>query len=147
MTRPFKERRTQVRSTVIFIHSIIFLLLTVQKTEAQSKPWTIPATASGMKNPLPGNPTTIKEGKVLYTSYCSPCHGEKGKGDGIAAVALNPKPADHTSAKVQNETDGTLFFMMSEGRDPMPQYKRTLTENQRWELVAYIRTLAKTGKK
>jgi len=135
-----------VRELVTVI-AILLLFLASQKAGAQSKPWVIPATASGLKNPIPSDPTTIKEGKTLYTSYCSPCHGDKGKGDGPAAIALNPKPADHTSAKVQNETDGTLFYMISEGRDPMPQLKRTLTENQRWVLVDYIRTLSKTGKK
>jgi mono/diheme cytochrome c family protein len=129
------------------VFSIFFLLMTGYKAEAQSKPWPVPATGSGLKNPVPSDPATLKEAKVLYSSYCAPCHGDKGKGDGVAAVALNPKPADHTSAKVQQETDGTLFYKMSEGRDPMPQYKRTLTETQRWELVNYIRVLGKNTKK
>jgi mono/diheme cytochrome c family protein len=126
---------------------ILLLFLTGQNAEAQSKPWPVPTIAASMKNPVPSDPVTIKDGKVLYASYCSPCHGDKGKGDGPAATALSPKPADHTSAKVQNESDGTLFYMISEGRDPMPQEKKILSENQRWVLVDYIRTLSKTGKK
>lgn len=144
MMSPYKK--LLIRGMAVVISSVI-LLLSSREASAQSKPWVIPATASSMKNPVPIDPTTLKEAKTLYTSYCSPCHGDKGKGDGPAAVALNPKPADHTSAKVQNETDGTLFYMISEGRDPMPSLKRTLTENQRWALVDYIRTLGKTGKK
>jgi mono/diheme cytochrome c family protein len=144
MMSPNKHLAIREMVTVIFI---LFLLLTGQKAEAQSKPWVIPATATSLKNPIPSDPATLKEGKALYTSYCSPCHGDKGKGDGPAAPSLNPKPADHTSAKVQNEPDGNLYYMLSEGREPMPQYKRTLTENQRWVLIDYIRTLNKSGKK
>src|SRR2546425_12398286 len=43
------------------------------------------------------------EGKKLYTSYCSTCHGETGKGDGMAAASLPAKPADHTNGAVMNQ--------------------------------------------
>ena len=89
----------------------------------------------------------MKEGGAIYTANCTPCHGTKGRGDGPAAAALDPKPADHTSAVMRSETDGSLFYKISEGRKPMPQYKTTFTEKQRWELVDYIRTLNKTAKK
>ena len=59
----------------------------------------------------------------------------------MAAAALPPpKPADWTSAKVQSQTDGELFWKMSEGRSAMPPWK-SLPEKDRWELVNYIRTL------
>ncbi len=114
---------------------------------AQTKPWVVPASASVVKSPLAVSQATLKDAKTLYTNYCSPCHGDKGKGDGIAAAALSVKPADYTTDLVFKETDGNLFYKMSEGRLPMPQFKTTLTENQRWELVAYIRTFSKGGKK
>ena len=99
-----------------------------------------------MVNPLKGQPDAIAAGKKLYGTYCAVCHGNKGKGDGIAAAGLNPKPADHTSAKVQNQTDGAIFWKITNGRAPiasMASYEKTLTETQRWQLVDFIRTLAK----
>lgn len=111
--------------------------------QAQSKPWLVPKEAVNMHNPLAGNAASVKTGMELYVTYCTPCHGNKGKGDGIAAASLKPKPADHTSALIQSETDGSLFYKLSEGRTPMPQYKAALTESQRWSLVNYIRTLAR----
>jgi mono/diheme cytochrome c family protein len=36
------------------------------------------------------------EGKKIYLTYCSTCHGEQGKGDGMAAASLPAKPSDHT---------------------------------------------------
>lgn len=121
---------------------IITASLITTTAEAQSKPWIAPPAAQNIKNPVAASPTVVKEGRVLYSSNCAPCHGEKGKGDGPAAAALNPKPADHTSSSLLAETDGSLFWKISEGRSPMPQYKKMFTETQRWNLVNYIRTLA-----
>ncbi len=131
--------------TLIFFLAFIFTPFTY--VHAQSKPWPVPVDAKNSKNPVTSNPTSLKEGKTLYSSTCTPCHGVKGKGDGPAAAALDPKPADHTSAGMLSETDGSLFYKISEGRKPMPQYKTILTANQRWELVDYIRTLNKSIKK
>ena len=120
----------------------LFMLFTNQ-AQSQSKPWVAPAAATSLNNPIMGDANSVKAGKALYTTYCTPCHGEKGKGDGMASAGLNPKPANHTSAAIQSESDGSLFYKISEGRNAMPQYKITLTETQRWSLVNFIRTLAK----
>jgi len=109
----------------------------------QSAPWVAPKDADNIKNPVAASPAGISSAKTLYVGNCSPCHGDKGKGDGPAAPGLNPKPADHTSALVQSESDGSLFWKLSEGRNPMPTYKQMLSETQRWQLVNYIRTLKK----
>lgn len=123
---------------------VVAFALTAICTHAQTaKPWVAPVTANQLKNPVAENDGALKEAKKLYITYCSPCHGNSGKGDGIAAAALSPKPADHTSIVVQKETDGSLYWKMTEGRANMPPYKQTLSENQRWGLVNYIRTLAK----
>ena len=124
----------------------ILLLFGHNFTQAQSKAWLVPREALNVKNPLASDASSILTGKALYTSYCSPCHGDKGKGDGVASAALSSKPADHTSATIQSETDGSLFYKLSEGRTPMPQYKSALNVTQRWELINYIRTLAKKTK-
>lgn len=122
---------------------LLFISFFINKeAKAQSKMWTPPASSDNYKNPLAGNTGVLKDAKILYTNYCTPCHGMKGKGDGVAAAALNPKPANHTSEMVQHHTDGGLYWMISTGRNPMPNYKSILSDNQRWELVNYIRTLA-----
>lgn len=132
---------------ILFGFGFFPFLLVSAGADAQSKPWVSPVAAQQVNNPLKGNSTVLADAQKLYISTCAPCHGNKGKGDGVAAAALNPKPADHTSALVQSETDGSLFWKISEGRSPMPTYKAALTETQRWELVDYIRTLAPKGKK
>src|SRR5688500_15011176 len=101
--------------------------------------WVAPPAEKAKKNPVKG----IGNAKKSAETNCSSCHGTSGKGDGAAAAALPPpKPADWTSAKVQKETDGELFWKISNGRGAMPPWKH-LPENERWELVNYIRSLKK----
>ncbi|PLW96102.1 MAG: cytochrome c class I, partial [Marinilabiliales bacterium] len=94
-------------------------------------------------NPLKGNIEDTKAGKQLYMLQCAVCHGDTGKGEGVASLALNPKPASFKSEKVQKETDGALYWKIANGRAPMASYKDLLTEEQRWQLVNYIRTFSK----
>jgi mono/diheme cytochrome c family protein len=103
--------------------------------------WEAPAVEKAKKNPLPADAATVAQGKKVAETNCVSCHGPKGKGDGPASVALNPKPADWTSKKVQSESDGEIFWKLSTGRGAMPSWK-FLPENDRWALVRYIRTLA-----
>lgn len=98
--------------------------------------WKAPADAKGAKNPEKGAATKSAE------TNCASCHGKAGKGDGPAAAALNPKPADWTSAKVQGQTDGEIFWKITNGRGAMPPWKH-LPDKERWELVNYIRSLKK----
>ncbi len=101
-------------------------------------PWEAPASEKGKKSPG-GN---AANGKKLAETNCFTCHGASGKGDGPAAAALNPKPADWTSPKVQKESDGELFWKISNGRGPMPPWKH-LSEKDRWDLIAHVRSLGK----
>ena len=109
--------------------------------DAQGSPWVAPASEKAKKNPAPSDKKTVDQGEKVAKINCVSCHGTKGKGDGPAAVALNPKPADWTSKRVQDMSDGEIFWKMTTGRGPMPAW-RHLPENDRWAVVRYIRTLA-----
>jgi mono/diheme cytochrome c family protein len=108
--------------------------------------WKAPADAKATKNPLAdknADKAVLAEGKKLADTNCVTCHGASGKGDGAAAAALPPpKPADWTSAKIAAETDGELFWKISNGRGAMPPWKH-LPDKDRWTLVTYIRSLQK----
>jgi len=102
-------------------------------------PWAAPADAKKMKNPVKG----VGNAKKSVETNCGSCHGAGGKGDGPAAAALPPpKPANWTVDAVQKQTDGEIFWKISNGRGAMPPWKH-LPEKERWELVNYIRSLAK----
>jgi mono/diheme cytochrome c family protein len=126
----------------------IFLFSGFNFTQAQPTSWTVPKAAISVQNPLAKDAASIKNGSTLYKAYCSPCHGDKGKGDGAASASLNPKPADHTSGMVQAESDGTLYYKISEGHahTAMPPFKAVLSADQRWALINFMRTLSKKNK-
>jgi mono/diheme cytochrome c family protein len=102
--------------------------------------WVAPDAEKVKKNPLPNDKKFVEQGGKLAQVNCVTCHGAKGKGDGAAAVALTPKPADWTSKRVQDESDGELFWKISNGRGAMPPWKH-LPEQDRWALIRYIRSL------
>src|ERR1035437_9661035 len=138
--------QTPVFMALLIICGAIVLMSSTLKKVQQTTPWVAPASADTIKNPLKDNIKAADEGKKLYAQNCGVCHGDKGRGDGIAAAGLNPKPADHTSEKVQKQSDGAIFWKMTAGRPPMASYATTLSVVQRWQLVNYIRTLKKAGK-
>lgn len=109
----------------------------------QNGAWKAPKEANDLKNPFVDNATELVKGKKLYNQMCAVCHGAKGKGDGVAGTALNPKPTNFTLASVQAQSDGALFWKLSEGRTPMASYKKMLKEDQRWQLVNYLKTFKK----
>jgi len=133
---------------VSIISMLVFLLVTSTISYAQSYPWPVPKAVLDLKNPQPSDAASIKNGTTLYHSYCTPCHGDKGKGDGPAAASLNPKPADHTSPMVQAESDGALFYKISEGHahTAMPPFKGVLNADQRWAIINYMKTLSQKSK-
>lgn len=127
---------------LIFSMSINLYGQTTQKELAEHrKKWDSPSWSDTLRNPYEHNTAQTDSGKVLYSRICSVCHGTSGKGDGIAAPGLSVPPADHTSASVQMQTDGALFWELSNGHAPMPAFKGVLTEKQRWALINYIRAL------
>ncbi len=109
--------------------------------QRQSGQWIAPPSANKLNNPLTKNAETLAAGKSIFQIQCSVCHGEKGKGNGPAGVSLHPKPADLTSEKVQQQSDAAIFWKITTGNSPMPSFKLSLTDRQRWELVNYIRSL------
>ena len=118
------------------------LALMVVGTVWADTPWTAPDLAKSKKNPIAANSKVAVQGKKLAQTNCASCHGTTGTGNGPAAVALNPKPADWTSKKTQEATDGEIYWKITTGRGSMPSWKH-LPETDRWAIVQYIRTLRK----
>ena len=99
-------------------------------------------------NPIPPNAASIATGETLYQANCVACHGEGGKGDGPVGLTLSPRPADltvHTAPGVH--PDGQLYDWITNGfpgNNTMPAWRERLTNEERWHIVNYIRTLNTT---
>ena len=104
-----------------------------------------PATPADQINPVPSTAESISLGAGLYQTHCLACHGESGVGDGPVGLTLRPPPADLTQHAVPGvHTDGQLFEWISRGYpgSVMPGFEGRLTEEERWNLVNFLRTLA-----
>jgi copper transport protein len=104
----------------------------------------VPLDVASIRDPVPADERSLTAGKDIYTTYCETCHGETGRGDGPDGLRLVPRPADlriHMAPGVH--TDGELFYWISYGYpgSAMPAWKDTLTEQQRWDVMNYARTL------
>jgi len=109
------------------------------------------STSTGSQTEAAGvDPAQIKQGKQLFISLgCSACHGESGKGDGMAAAALDPKPRNYTDAAWQAATtDEHIKQVIMDGGaahgldGAMPAHEgRINSDEELAAIVAYIRSL------
>ena len=138
-----EPRKSRTRKT-LFVLLLALILVAIAYTYFQeNKPWVIPEEAKARKNPLQPSEAALKSAKALYGENCANCHGDNGMGDGSEALRYDPKPADFTDAQHMNTvTDGALFYQISQGRKPMPSFKKRMTEDQRWQLVLLVRAFA-----
>lgn len=101
-----------------------------------------PPSARLTRSPIPPDAANLAAGQQTYAQNCAVCHGTSGKGDGPSAAALNPKPFDLT-VHARAHTEGELFWWVSKGISgtAMVSWETALSDLQRWQVVAYIRTL------
>lgn len=104
--------------------------------------WEVPEEAKAVKNPVENTPEVVAAGAELYKKNCLMCHGEAAKGDGPATQFIKPSPPDiSTTAAKERMTDGEVFYKITNGKRPMPPMQRKMSEEERWQVVHYLRTL------
>ena len=100
-------------------------------------------TAAARRNPVAVSPQSVKKGEGLWVIYCTPCHGATGKGDGLVTTKFVPS-VDLTNPDLhKSRSDGFWQHQLSVGGPLMPAYAEALSPEERWDLVNYVRTLAK----
>lgn len=103
------------------------------------EPFVAPAWADTIKNPIGTSPEIIAKGEEVYNLYCFACHGETGFGDGPAGGAMGVRPANFHDPKFSKQKDGTIFWKLTNGKGNMPPFKEILKDEQRWQLIAYLK--------
>lgn len=136
-----------MKSKILFVLTTIVISATAFKgLNFQKKPWPVPDASKNKKNPVAANAASIAAGKTLWGTHCKSCHGTKGLGDGPKAAQLKTEPGDFSKNDFQAQTDGSLFYKTSQGREDMPTYKSKIPDpDDIWSLVNFMRTLKKAG--
>ena len=119
------------------------LLAVSQEQFGSKEKWTAPAAEARKKNPVVVNESSLAVGQKIYLQRCVGCHGKTGNGDGPDAADLGIHPAKLSDAAVQEQTDGELFWKATAGKKPMPSYRSRLSPTDRWNVINYLRTLAR----
>lgn len=104
------------------------------------QPWQVPAEKSSVTAPFKFDAATQEAGKTLYMKNCKSCHGDPGKGN---FSKLNPLPNDPATDRFGKQKDGDLFYKITSGRGLMPRFEQTLTIEQRWQVISFLRTFHK----
>ena len=111
--------------------------------------WELPEDADKTKNPTPATAESVERGKTLYLERtkgnCIFCHGETGAGNEANLAKLRRKPADLTNKeRMTSMTDGEVYWKITKGiTGIMPAGEKRMNETERWDVVNYVRTLAK----
>lgn len=133
--------------TIFFILVVSLGLTSISFTNSgtnDQKPWPVPEAAKNKKNPVASDAQTLATGKSLWATHCKSCHGSKGLGDGSKAAQLKTEPGDFSKTSFLAQTDGSLFYKLTEGRDDMPSFKKKIAdEDDRWAVVNFMRTFKK----
>jgi mono/diheme cytochrome c family protein len=95
----------------------------------------------GLTNPLAGRADTQAAGRQVFNTFCIPCHGPRGQGDGLVVSRGFPAPPSLTAETAKGLSDAAIFQLLTLGRNNMPPYRFQLSRLQRWQVIDYVREL------
>lgn len=105
----------------------------------------VPRPYAKARDPSPLTPAKLRRGAFVFDRHCAACHGGSGQGTGPDAFALVPAPADlEWLARTPKRTsEPYMYWSIAEGGksfgSEMPGYRQTLSKNDIWSVIAYIR--------
>ncbi len=97
--------------------------------------------------PLPVTQKLMARGQERYQINCSPCHGLQGDGKGITTkfgMTVIADLHDATTRKIVQQPDGQIFNTISYGKTLMGGYAASMSIEDRWAVVAYVRALQRS---
>ncbi|HWR99395.1 MAG TPA: c-type cytochrome [Prolixibacteraceae bacterium] len=119
---------------------LLFLFIALSAGRSSAQEWVVPPENSSKLSPFAFSDSTRKSGADLYNLNCKSCHGDPGKNNAVKLVPLPPDPA---SAKLQDNSDGAIFYKVAEGRGTMPSFKNALSAADTWRIISFIRSFNK----
>ncbi len=125
------------------IKNSILLGLFVCSYSLMAQEWKVPEIKKKKVASFTFSIESVKKGEQLYNVNCQSCHGTPGKKN---FANLSPSPGDPASEDYQNQTDGEMFYKITNGRTPMPSFKSILSDNDKWNIISFIRSFNKLYK-
>ncbi len=113
----------------------ILIIIVFFTGQVIAQDWDVPADRKNKVNPLEYNLANVNKGKDLYYQHCKSCHGDPGKNNFLPLV---PPPVDITSEKMQKNTEAEIFYKIETGRGGMPQFKTTISDDDKWRIINYM---------
>ena len=93
------------------------------------------------ENPLPINAETLAHGREQFDVFCAPCHGRNGRGQGVIVQRGFPAPPSLHRPRLRRAGDRHFYQVIRDGYGAMYAYASRVPEDQRWAIIAYIRSL------
>jgi mono/diheme cytochrome c family protein len=120
-----------------FKNLLIIIFICSVGTRVAAQTWIVPDDQKAVVAPVKFTPDMQKQGEQLYSKNCQSCHGNMGKDNW---AKLTPPPGDLAKDKAQKQTDGEIFYRITTGKIPMPEFRNILSEDERWSLIAFMRS-------
>lgn len=117
--------------------TILILFISIHAVSSAQEEWLVPEDKKSKLSTFEFTTDISQQGSEIYTTNCASCHGEPGKNN---FAALTPPPGDPGSTDFQSNTDGDFYHKIREGRGTMPSFKNTLSPEEVWGVIAYIRS-------
>lgn len=118
--------------------ALLLLTFTILYQYLPAQEWVVPQEYRLRLSPFEFTEASAEAGRTIYTASCLSCHGNPGRNNFLRS--LNPQPGDPASDEYQSNSDGEIFYKVSEGRGQMPGFKNVLTQTDIWNVVSYVRT-------
>ncbi|HXN12819.1 MAG TPA: c-type cytochrome [Candidatus Acidoferrales bacterium] len=110
-------------------------------------PMSLEQATSKMHNPLQPSPENLAKGRDQFNTYCAPCHGESGQGNGPVAHLLGKPPKNLVTGTSKDLPDGYIYGAIRDGVLSMPSYAEEMPVEQRWQVIMYIRSMQSAAAK
>lgn len=132
-----------MKNTIKIIASL-FLIVTLSVSVVSAQDWTIPNSAKNKQNPYETSTKNISTGKKIYNINCKSCHGDATMGN---MLPLQPVlPSDLGSQAFLMQTDGEVYYKVNKGKGAMPTFEKTLSGEDKWMIITYLRSFDKNKK-
>jgi len=143
------SKKEALKKTPLILLTLLFFVfaLWAQKDQPPAKApapeYKIPPEAAARVNPVKPTEESLAKGKKLYGFDCSMCHGNNGNGKGDMATDMKNVTDFTNPDALKNRTDGELFYVIRNGKGEMPPEGDRAKDQDIWNMVNYIRSLAK----